>query len=103
MSRPVIPCSSLIALANGAELIRQQIGIDLVVTPKDIGLTEVDFRCNLLRSTRLVLATIEDFANVIGEPMPEAENIEDAQIILHKVILQLAVINESLRCRLGGL
>lgn len=102
MGKAVIPCSPLIALANGAELLRQDIGVDLTLTKKDIGLTEGEFRINLLRSSRLVLETFEDFTNIISKHMNETQ-VKDAQIILQKITLQLAVINESLRCRLGGL
>lgn len=100
MGKAVIPCSPLIALANGAELLRQNIGVDLTLTKKDIGLTEGEFRLNLLRSSRLVLDTFEDFTNIISEPTNETQ-FEDAQVIVQKITLQLAVINESLRCKLG--
>lgn len=100
MGKAVIPCSPLIALANGAELLRQDIGIDLNLTKKDIGLTEGEFRINLLKSSRLVLEIFDDFTNIISKPMNETQ-VEDAQVIVQKITLQLAVINESLRCKLG--
>lgn len=103
LSRAVIPCSSLIALANGAELIRQQIGIDLTVKLSEIGTTEGQFRANLLESSRIFLKTFEGFTEKISEPMLDGEDIELAQIELHKLILQLTVINESLRCKLGDI
>lgn len=102
MSKPVIPCSSLIALANGAELLRQQIGIDLRVTPQEIGLDEVTFRLNLVKGARIFLNTFESFSDKISEPLT-TEEIEEAQAILHKLVLELTMINESLRCKLGNM
>lgn len=104
MARAVIPCRPLISLANSAEVLRQNIGVELDISRQDMPSTDGQLKLELLKSARMLLGTIDNFASVITDSKTvDRSELDACKMLVEQMTLQLAVMHSTLCYRLGDI